>query len=137
MFNLQNPDGSTTGFTQSSLVSSDGDQGTYEIEVDTTGGAGKYGYKLKIRDANSNIVDYPEDGSWVEFVVADDETEIVAAARAEIESIISDAWIDDDVNLAAKFVRHGFHDCVGGCDGCVDMGNDDNAGELVCIFLIV
>lgn len=32
------------------------------------------------------------------------------------------------VNLAAKFVRHGFHDCVGGCDGCVDMTNGDNAG---------
>jgi len=30
--------------------------------------------------------------------------------------------------LAAKFVRLGFHDCVGGCDGCVNMDNADNAG---------
>ena len=22
----------------------------------------------------------------------------------------------------------GFHDCVGGCDGCVNLDNDDNAG---------
>jgi hypothetical protein len=22
----------------------------------------------------------------------------------------------------------GFHDCVGGCDGCINLDNDDNAG---------
>ena len=38
------------------------------------------------------------------------------------------------MNLAPKFVRLGFHDCVpdalfqGGCDGCVDLSNPDNAG---------
>lgn len=31
--------------------------------------------------------------------------------------------IDDNANLAAKFVRLTFHDCVGGCNGCVDMAN--------------
>jgi len=30
--------------------------------------------------------------------------------------------------LRAKFVRLGFHDCIGGCDGCIDFANDDNAG---------
>jgi len=31
--------------------------------------------------------------------------------------------------LAPKFVRLGFHDCVGGCDGCVDMQTEpDNNG---------
>ena len=34
----------------------------------------------------------------------------------------------NDINLAAKYVRMAFHDCVGGCDGCVDMLNPDNAG---------
>ena len=28
--------------------------------------------------------------------------------------------------LIPKFLRLGFHDCVGGCDGCVDMENADN-----------
>jgi hypothetical protein len=30
--------------------------------------------------------------------------------------------------MAAKFVRMGFHDCVGGCDGCIDLLNNDNVG---------
>ncbi|CAH1789719.1 unnamed protein product, partial [Owenia fusiformis] len=28
----------------------------------------------------------------------------------------------------AGFVRLAFHDCVGGCDGCIDLENGDNAG---------
>jgi len=32
--------------------------------------------------------------------------------------------------LRPKFVRLGFHDCVGGCDGCVDLANPDNFGLL-------
>jgi hypothetical protein len=32
-----------------------------------------------------------------------------------------------------KTVRLGFHDCVGGCDGCVDMANPDNFGLEVPI----
>ena len=30
--------------------------------------------------------------------------------------------------LGPKFVRLAFHDCVGGCDGCVDLTNGDNGG---------
>jgi len=36
--------------------------------------------------------------------------------------------LDEDLDLGAKFVRLGFHMCVGGCDGCVDMTNQDNRG---------
>ena len=32
--------------------------------------------------------------------------------------------------LIPKFLRLGFHDCVGGCDGCVDLNNPDNNGLL-------
>ena len=28
----------------------------------------------------------------------------------------------------AKMIRIGFHDCVGGCDGCLNVDNDSNAG---------
>ncbi len=63
-------------------------------------------------------VDHPEDSdSWIEFLVADNDAKLVAAARAKISSLCDDAC--PDVNLCAKFVRHGFHDCVGGCDGCM------------------
>jgi len=35
---------------------------------------------------------------------------------------------DSERELIPKFLRLGFHDCVGGCDGCVDMTNPDNQG---------
>lgn len=30
--------------------------------------------------------------------------------------------------FAAKLIRLSFHDCVGGCDGCVDVNNPSNFG---------
>lgn len=129
-FNLRLPNGNTVGFEQGDLVSANGDASTFELEVDTST-SGKYGYRLNIQDFTGNNFNYPLDGSQIEFVVADTAAEVVAGARTEIRRIINDAFDPDpdiSVNLAAKFVRHGFHDCVGGCDGCVDMTNPDNAG---------
>jgi Peroxidase len=31
-------------------------------------------------------------------------------------------------NFIAKFVRLAFHDCIGGCDGCVDLSDSSNFG---------
>jgi len=47
----------------------------------------------------------------------------VSQARSDIQNLIS-----SDPILAPKFVRMGFHDCVGGCDGCIDLSNPDNNG---------
>ncbi|KAL3806746.1 hypothetical protein ACHAXA_000233 [Cyclostephanos tholiformis] len=44
--------------------------------------------------------------------------------RAEVSKLIKDS----ERELIPKFLRLGFHDCVGGCDGCVDMTNPDNKG---------
>lgn len=52
----------------------------------------------------------------------------IATATQKIEALLH-----EDDTLPAKFLRLGFHDCVGGCDGCVDMGNADNAGLEVPI----
>lgn len=123
-FNIRHPDGSRTGFSAGTLVSTSGDQSTYEMNVDTTVQSGKWGYRLDIQDLSGNSVLYPSADDWIFFVVADDVAEVMAAARTEIADVIS----AHATNLAAKFVRHGFHDCVGGCDGCVDMANGDNAG---------
>lgn len=79
-------------------------------------GPGKYGYKIQMQESSGDNTEYPLEGSFIEFVVADTAAEIITAARAEIADIISRSFLAD-VNLAAKFVRHGFHDCVGGCDG--------------------
>lgn len=55
----------------------------------------------------------------------------IAEAAADIRSLLS-----TDVRLGAKFLRLGFHMCVGGCDGCVDMTNVDNRGLDVPIDAI-
>ena len=47
----------------------------------------------------------------------------VESIREEIRDLIRNNSV-----LAPKFLRLAFHDCVGGCDGCVDMTNPDNAG---------
>ena len=54
--------------------------------------------------------------------------QIVTQAAANIRNLI-----DDENELGPKFVRLGFHDCIGGCDGCVDMANPRNAGLQVPI----
>jgi hypothetical protein len=47
----------------------------------------------------------------------------IDAARDDILDIVQ-----ANPRLGPKFVRLGFHDCVGGCDGCVDMNNPANSG---------
>ncbi len=48
---------------------------------------------------------------------------LVESIREEIRDLIRNNSV-----LAPKFLRLAFHDCVGGCDGCVDMTDPDNAG---------
>lgn len=52
----------------------------------------------------------------------------VAAIQDEINLTIS-----KNVSIAPKYVRLGFHDCVGGCDGCVDMSDANNRGLDIAI----
>lgn len=49
----------------------------------------------------------------------------VRIASAQIKQVIEDNL---QFGLSAKFVRLAFHDCVGGCDGCVDMRSPSNFG---------
>lgn len=48
----------------------------------------------------------------------------IAYVRSEVSRLI----IESERELIPKFLRLGFHDCVGGCDGCIDMTNVDNKG---------
>eukprot|EP00594_Rhizosolenia_setigera_P004248 CAMPEP_0178939192 /NCGR_PEP_ID=MMETSP0789-20121207/67_1 /TAXON_ID=3005 /ORGANISM="Rhizosolenia setigera, Strain CCMP 1694" /LENGTH=326 /DNA_ID=CAMNT_0020617993 /DNA_START=1075 /DNA_END=2052 /DNA_ORIENTATION=- len=60
---------------------------------------------------------------------------VAADVASDIEEATDEIWdiIREDNTLGPKFVRLGFHDCVGGCDGCVNMDNGDNAGLDVAI----
>lgn len=49
----------------------------------------------------------------VDNPVTDDEIQLI---RTAIVDFIEE---EDNINYPAKFVRLGFHFCVGGCDGCV------------------
>ena len=53
---------------------------------------------------------------------------VITNARNDIQGLISNSPL-----LVGKFLRLAFHDCVGGCDGCVDMTAEDNAGLLIPI----
>ena len=53
------------------------------------------------------------------------EQEAIQAARRDIVQLIN-----TNQKLAAKFLRLSFHDCVGGCDGCVDLLDAKNGGLL-------
>lgn len=44
--------------------------------------------------------------------------------RAEIVKLVEAS----NRELIPKFIRLGFHDCVGGCDGCIDPTDADNRG---------
>jgi len=55
--------------------------------------------------------------------VSSSVSNFVTEAKSDIASLIS-----SDPLLAPKFVRMGFHDCVGGCDGCIDLNDPDNKG---------
>uniref|UniRef100_A0A7S4AAC2 Plant heme peroxidase family profile domain-containing protein n=2 Tax=Pseudo-nitzschia australis TaxID=44445 RepID=A0A7S4AAC2_9STRA len=56
-------------------------------------------------------------------VVSDAINSVLGDARIQIEDLIR-----NDGDLTGKFLRLVFHDCIGGCNGCVDMANPDNAG---------
>lgn len=42
---------------------------------------------------------------------------------------------NDNTRMAAKIVRLNFHDCVSGCNGCVDLENSDNTGLMGAVGL--
>jgi hypothetical protein len=54
------------------------------------------------------------------------------ASQAIIEQAIADARSNISMlqggSMSPKLVRLAFHDCVGGCDGCVNFGNIENNG---------
>lgn len=58
--------------------------------------------------------------------------ETLTLLRSEISSLI-----DKNISLIPQFVRLTFHDCIGGCDGCVDMEHEDNAGLDIPIEALV
>ena len=51
-------------------------------------------------------------------------------AKTDLAKLIESNRVNNDLPFIAGFVRLAFHDCIGsgGCDGCIDHSNPDNAG---------
>jgi Peroxidase len=60
------------------------------------------------------------------------QAQALKLARNDIETIIS-----SNMGIEAKFVRLVFHDCVGDCDGCVDLTDKNNNGLDIPINALV
>ena len=54
--------------------------------------------------------------------------ELIRKRKIAEEQTASANLITSNPILATKFIRIGFHDCVGVCDGCIDLSNPDNNG---------
>jgi Peroxidase len=53
-------------------------------------------------------------------------TSVVGAIQIASQQILQ--LVKGVDGMLAKFIRLSFHDCVGGCDGCVDLANPSNFG---------
>ena len=47
---------------------------------------------------------------------------------SRIKSELIDTFFKDKLDRYASVVRTAFHDCVGGCDGCLNRANPENLG---------
>ena len=55
-------------------------------------------------------------------------------AKALLKWLINNRTENNTKTFNAGFIRLSFHDCVGGCDGCLNLNNPSNAGMFI-IFL--
>ena len=56
------------------------------------------------------------------------QTAIETAINDLIAEVNTEVVNGASVTMGPKFLRLAFHDCVGGCDGCVDLQNPENNG---------
>ena len=91
-----------------------------------------YVLRNNVRNANGGFVTIAQSAAFTITEGSGSGTEeALRAARLDIETMIMGQ--NGNQKLAAKFLRLGFHDCIGGCDGCVDLSNPENGGLLVPI----
>lgn len=87
--------------------------------------AGQWQWRVKATDSNNTV----KTSAWYALNVessGNNNTIPIEEATNAIMVLIQ----ANNNRLRPKFVRLGFHDCLGGCDGCIDLTNPDNNGLL-------
>uniref|UniRef100_A0A7S4SA90 Plant heme peroxidase family profile domain-containing protein n=4 Tax=Ditylum brightwellii TaxID=49249 RepID=A0A7S4SA90_9STRA len=132
-FQLRDPSGNIRNQVNGDLAEVSIDHEKWASPQMTLDESGEWAWRARVTDnsAARNQFLMP----WVHFHFLGGDSPVAAAVgiiRAEIEELIN-----GNNALRPKFLRLGFHDCVGGCDGCVNMDNGDNAGLDVPIDALV
>jgi len=133
-FQLRDPDGNVGSSQNGQLEADNGSTEEWRSPPMDLGSAhGTWSWRVRVVDDADARNQYTM--PWTGINVLTGENPALAAVgmiRAEIEDLAN-----SNAALRPKFLRLGFHDCVGGCDGCIDATNPDNNGLDVPIDALV
>ena len=126
-FQLRNPSGAEVGWVPAN-ISWNGSSRNFNANAAMTipNTAGQWDWRIRASDSD----DASMTSDWFPINVESTTTgpnDTGPNIQAAMTAILNVARANNG-RLRPKFVRLGFHDCVGGCDGCVDLGNPDNFG---------
>ncbi|CAH1783712.1 unnamed protein product [Owenia fusiformis] len=86
---------------------------------------------------NGNQASGPSESDSAQPQVNDEQPNLtideILQMRSALEEHIEAKVVNNDHPRIGGLVRLAFHDCVGGCDGCVNLANSDNAGLQIYI----
>lgn len=89
---------------------------------------------VEASEDDSSQQQHQQDSSGPVVAVGDQPQAIVVEDQTAIQTVIDSArnqisiLIEQDRENIGLFLRLVFHDCVGGCDGCIDLTNPENNG---------
>lgn len=123
-FQLRDPQGNTGTFENGSLDAVEAPLEKWGSPGMALTSSGKWSWRARVTDDSPARNDLTTQWTDLYFLGGDSPARAaVDMIKVDIEELINQAQ-----ELRPKFLRLGFHDCVGGCDGCVNLDNGDNNG---------
>lgn len=147
-FQLRDPSGALGSWVSASTINWNGKNRNFNSRATMTIGntAGQWDWRITAVDSDGSS----KTSGWFGMTVLESTGETDPPTAAPTKSAVTTAPTPTpDTSLAdiqaamnailpiaraangrlrPKFVRLGFHDCVGGCDGCINLDNADNLG---------
>lgn len=124
-YQLRDPSGTAGNWEPGSIQVPQGTQRNFRTSLTLSfpgsSTAGQWQWRVRATDSNANV----KTSGWFALNVESSANDIpIEEATSDIMLLIR----ANNNRLRPKFVRLGFHDCLGGCDGCIDLTNPDNFG---------